>query len=151
VVWGLRRCVIPHNKSRTKQTVLPGEIVKRFTVTTEKVYRGTDPVTIDGNHYPDMLTGEMVRLQSYVGVLRRRDSRFSLHLEWVDVEGKGHRVELPHELVERIVGVRNRIIDEAISDRAVRAMETRMKNGYIPTFAKRKMEKDAGETEIGII
>ena len=119
--------------------------MKRFTVTTEKVYRGTDPVTIDGNHYPDMLTGEMVRLQSYVGVLRRRDSRFSLHLEWVDVEGKGHRVELPHELVERIVGVRNRIIDEAISDRAVRAMETRMRNGYIPTFAKRKQEEEEEE------
>ena len=72
--------------------------------------------------------------------MRRFDGKFTLQLEWVDSYQNGHRVEFPHALVERIIQVHDRIMDEAKSDRAKRAMETRMDRGYIPNFSKEKGE-----------
>lgn len=122
---------------------LPGEYVKKFTVTDTKL-KLKEQTTVDGIHNPDGLfdSGGNVFYQdvSYMGTMRRLDGRFTLQLEWVDIDQGGHRVELPHVLVERIIQVHDRIMDEAKSDRAKRAMETRISRGYIPNFSKEKGE-----------
>ena len=122
---------------------LPGEYVKKFTVTDTK-FKLRDHTTVDGLHNPDGLldgSGNVFYHDiSYVGVMRRFDGKFTLQLEWVDSYQNGHRVEFPHALVERIIQVHDRIMDEAKSDRAKRAMETRMDRGYIPNFSKEKGE-----------
>jgi len=122
---------------------LPGEYVKKFTVTDTK-FKLRDHTTVDGLHNPDGLldgSGNVFWHDiSYVGVMRRLDGKFTLQLEWVDSYQNGHRVEFPHALVERIIQVHDRIMDEAKSDRAKRAMETRMDRGYIPNFSKEKGE-----------
>ena len=122
---------------------LPGEYVKKFTVTDTK-FKLRDHTTVDGLHNPDGLldgSGNVFWHDiSYVGVMRRLDGKFTLQLEWVDSYQNGHRVEFPHALVERIIQVHDRIMDEAKSDRSKRAMETRMDRGYIPNFSKEKGE-----------
>jgi len=122
---------------------LPGEYVKKFTVTDTK-FKLRDHTTVDGLHNPDGLldgSGNVFWHDiSYVGVMRRLDGKFTLQLEWVDSYQNGHRVEFPHALVERIIQVHDRIVDEAKSDRSKRAMETRMDRGYIPNFSKEKGE-----------
>ena len=122
---------------------LPGEYVKKFTVTDTK-FKLRDHTTVDGLHNPDGLldgSGNVFWHDiSYVGVMRRLDGKFTLQLEWVDSYQNGHRVEFPHALVERIIQVHDRIVDEAKSDRSKRAMETRMNRGYIPNFSKEKGE-----------
>jgi len=122
---------------------LPGEYVKKFTVTDTK-FKLRDHTTVDGLHNPDGLldgSGNVFYHDiSYVGVMRRLDGKFTLQLEWVDSYQNGHRVEFPHALVERIIQVHDRIVDEAKSDRSKRAMETRMDRGYIPNFSKEKGE-----------
>ena len=117
---------------------LPDEVLKKFTVSVSKV-RTRTPVTADNQHNPDgfLAAADLMVDVSYVGVMRRLDSKFSLHLEWVDLEGGGHRVEFPHELVERIINVHDRIIDEAKSQRARNVMAKRMSEGYIPNFARK--------------
>jgi hypothetical protein len=124
---------------------LPDEVLKKFTVSVSKL-RTREPVTADNQHNPDgfLAAADMMVDVSYVGVMRRFDSKFSLHLEWVDLEGGGHRVEFPHELVERIISVHSRIIDEAKSQRARNVMAKRMSEGYIPNFAKRKNNSEEG-------
>ena len=122
---------------------LPGEYVKKFTVTDTK-FKLRDHTTVDGLHNPDGLldgSGNVFWHDiSYVGVMRRLDGKFTLQLEWVDSYQNGHRVEFPHALVERIIQVHDRIVDEAKADRSKRAMETRMNRGYIPNFSKEKGE-----------
>ena len=126
-----------------RSTGLPGEYVKKFTVTDTK-FKLRDHTTVDGLHNPDGLldgSGNVFWHDiSYVGVMRRLDGKFTLQLEWVDSYQNGHRVEFPHALVERIIQVHDRIVDEAKSDRSKRAMETRMNRGYIPNFSKEKGE-----------
>ena len=127
---------------------LPGEYVKKFTVTDTK-FKLRDHTTVDGLHNPDGLldgSGNVFWHDiSYVGVMRRFDRKFTLQLEWVDSYQNGHRVEFPHALVERIIQVHDRIMDEAKSDRAKRAMETRMDRGYIPNFSKEKDKEASNE------
>ena len=126
-----------------RSTGLPGEYVKQFTVTDTKL-KLREKTTIDGLHNPDgLFDSEENALYvdiSYVGVMRRLDGKFTLQLEWVGLDERGHRVQLPHVLVERIIQVHDRIMDEAKSDRAKRAMETRISRGYIPNFSKEKGE-----------
>ena len=111
--------------------LLPGETVKHFTVQVEDI-RLRDQRTSDGrsaNYIYDLF-----QTFTYVGTLRRRDGLFSLLLEWVDIDDKGHRVLLPHEVVTRICDVHERVMAEARSERAKQAMQTRRRNGYVPSF-----------------
>ena len=125
----------------TRSRGLPNEVVKKFAVGVTKP-RTQDKLTSDGQHNPDGLFGgggdNLTTEEAHNGTMRRVDPRFSLQLEWVDFNEQGHRIELPHELLQRIFDVHNRIIDESKSDRATRAMETRMRNGYVPHFPSKK-------------
>ena len=113
---------------------LPGEIVKHFRATTT-IVRTQRPATLDSMSFPQMdveLTTEI----HYLGTLKRLDGNFTLHLEWVDVEGGGHRVELPHEVVNAITSAKDRITAQARSEGAQKAVATKKANGWVPTFQK---------------
>ena len=121
------------SKKEDSLKLLPGEAVKQFTVRTQDPLT-KEPVTTDGRRVSEMR--DMHSTVSYVGTLRRIDGRFSLLLEWVDLDKTGHRVLLPHDVVQRIVDVHGRIMAEARSERSKRTMESRMAKGFVPNFAK---------------
>ena len=129
-----------------RQGHIPGDAEKVFRVATE-VLRIRDAASLDGRNGSQ--EGDFFLTVNYVGTMRRRDNRFQLQLEWVDVEQEGHRVVLPHEVVTRIISVHDRIMTEAKSERAKRAMETRISRGYVPTFAARQLAQtqEADEEE----
>ena len=65
---------------------------------------------------------------SYIGDLERLDGRWTLALQWVDLENNGHRVIFPHEVVERVLGHADGIMALSRSDRAATAAQTRRRN-----------------------
>jgi hypothetical protein len=80
---------------------------------------GDDNRPVDG--WGESLTQEII----YNGVLQRAEGRFRLLVEWVDVDGKGHRFAVPHEVVMAIKNATDRIMKDSRSDRAKRGAETR--------------------------
>ena len=127
-----------------RQGHIPGDAQKRFTVSTE-VLRIRDAVSADGRSSSE--SDDFYLTVNYVGTMRRRDSRFTLQLEWVDQDQRGLRVVLPHEVVERIISVHDRIMTDAKSERAKRAMTTRISRGYVPTFGRIRAKTE--ELKIG--
>ena len=116
-----------------RQGSVPGDAEKVFRVATE-ILRINDAASIDGRNGSQ--AGDFYLSVNYVGTMRRRDSRFTLQLEWVDPDQQGHRVVLPHEVVTRIISVHDRIMDDAKSERAKRAMNTRISRGYVPPIGR---------------
>ena len=125
--------------AKKQGSLLPGEAYKRFTVSTESVMT-KEMATTDGrsaNEFSDLYV-----TVSYVGTMRRREGQFSLLLEWVDVDKAGHRVLLPHAVLERIISTHDTVMKEARSTRAKHAMQTRIEQGYVPTFSKKERGSD---------
>lgn len=61
--------------------------------------------------------------------LFRSDERtWSLYLEWVDLDGEGHRIVIPHEVVQGVLQRANSIIAECRWDGAQRGATTRKAN-----------------------
>lgn len=58
-------------------------------------------------------------------LFRGDDKRWALYLEWVDLDGEGHRVVLPHEVVAGVLQRANSIIAQCRRERAQRAALTR--------------------------
>lgn len=58
-------------------------------------------------------------------LLRDDDRQWTLYVEWVDLDGEGHRVVLPHELVQGILQRAASIIAQARKERAQRGAQTR--------------------------
>jgi len=58
-------------------------------------------------------------------LFRSDDRHWALYLEWVDVDGEGHRLVLPHEVVAGVLQRANSIIAECRRERAQRAALTR--------------------------
>ncbi len=68
----------------------------------------------------------------YNGVMQRRDGKFQLEMQWVDLNNEGHRIVLPHQVVEAIVRAHRTIIKDSRSEGAKKASETRAEKGIIP-------------------
>ena len=104
---------------------LPGHHHKSFRVTTElpsgKTVTGDDGMPLKEWSQ----TGDLLQRVTYVGDLERLDGRWSLVLQWVDLDNKGHRIALPHEVVERVLAHGNMIMAAARSDRSRAGAETR--------------------------
>ena len=104
---------------------LPGHHHRAFRVTTAlpsgKTVRGDDGMPL--KEWRE--TGVLLQRVTYVGDLERLDGRWSLVLQWVDLDNNGHRIALPHEVVERVLTHGNRIMAAARSDRAKAGAETR--------------------------
>ena len=58
-------------------------------------------------------------------IIRDDDKRWTLYVEWVDADGEGFRVILPHELVEAVRRGTDSIIKQALRERAQAAAATR--------------------------
>lgn len=66
-------------------------------------------------------------------LLRDADREWTLYVEWVDLDGEGHRVVLPHEAVQGILQRASSIIAQARKERSQRGVVTR-----------RRKQKEAG-------
>lgn len=60
-----------------------------------------------------------------IKLFRSEERKWSLYLEWVDLEGGGHRIVLPHEVVQGVLQRANSIIAECRRDRAQKGANTR--------------------------
>jgi len=58
-------------------------------------------------------------------LFRSDDRKWALYLEWVDLDGDGHRIVLPHEVVNGMLQRANSIIAQSRKERAQRGAETR--------------------------
>ena len=58
-------------------------------------------------------------------LFRSDDRQWTLYLEWVDLDGDGHRIVLPHSVVQGILQRANSIIAECRRDRAKRSVLSR--------------------------
>jgi hypothetical protein len=111
-----------------RQTKLPKEPMPRLTKYGE-VKRGFDfLITTPGKlrrgvaRHGDALRG----FTDYnLKLFRGDDKRWALYLEWVDMDGEGHRVVLPHEVVAGVLQRANSIIAQCRRERAQRAALTR--------------------------
>ncbi len=64
-----------------------------------------------------------------IKLFRSEDERkWTLYLEWVDMDGEGHRIVLPHEVVQGVLQRANSIIADCRRDRAQRGAQTRKQN-----------------------
>lgn len=63
-----------------------------------------------------------------IKLFRSDERKWSLYVEWVDLEGEGHRIVLPHEVVQATLQRANSIIAECRRDRAKTGAETRKRN-----------------------
>lgn len=64
-------------------------------------------------------------------LLRDSDRQWSLYVEWVDLDGEGHRVVLPHEVVSGILQRAASIIAQARKERAQRGAQTRRRKQQV--------------------
>jgi len=60
-----------------------------------------------------------------IKLFRSVDREWALYLEWVDLDGEGHRLVLPHAVVNGIVQRAESIMAECRRDRAATAARTR--------------------------
>ena len=60
-----------------------------------------------------------------IKLFRSEERKWSLYVEWVDLKGEGHRIVLPHEVVQGTLQRANSIIAECRRDRAQRGADTR--------------------------
>lgn len=58
-------------------------------------------------------------------LFRSDDRKWALYLEWVDLEGNGHRIVLPHEVINGVLQRANSIIAQSRKERAQRGVITR--------------------------
>lgn len=72
-----------------------------------------------------------------IKLFRSDDKRWALYLEWVDLDGEGHRCVFPHEVVAGVLQRANSIIAQCRSERAKNAALTRKQKGIIP-FERRR-------------
>lgn len=79
-------------------------------------------------------------------LLRDADREWTLYVEWVDLDGEGHRVVFPHELVLGILQRASSIIAQSRKEGAQRAVLTRrrkQKEGGNVSETSRPVEKQA--------
>ena len=105
-------------------TRLPGHYHKQFRVTTS-LPTGKTVKSDDGMPLQDWSqTGDLLQRVTYVGDLERLDGRWNLVLQWVDLDNTGHRIALPHEVVDRVLEHAKNVMAEARSDRSKAAADT---------------------------
>tara|TARA_Y100000310_G_C20103417_1_gene543813 strand:- start:98 stop:427 length:330 start_codon:yes stop_codon:yes gene_type:complete len=77
---------------------------------------------------------------TYNGILTRLDGRWTLELQWVDLDNAGHRIVLPNKVVEAIRSGYERVIDQSNSEGARKAAQTRRESGLVPFQPKNKQQ-----------
>ena len=109
-------------------TVL-GRYKKQFRVT-HTVPTAKQAQTTDDMPVQDWMRGdELTQTITYIGDIERWDAKWKVVLQWVDLDERGHRIVLPHGVVERIITHADKIMELARSDRSRTAATTRRENG----------------------
>ena len=128
---------------------LPGQFTTRFNaIVTEPSPRqaqGADGRQLHQWHE----AGSMEHTTTYNGVLTRLDGQWMLELQWVDVQNQGHRVILPHKVVQAIRSGYERVINQSNSEGARKAALTRREAGLVPFQPKNKQQRDFGYPVMG--
>ncbi len=105
--------------------VVPGRYHKQFRVE-HRIPTGKQPGTTGDLPATDWLRAEDIEQTiTYVGDIERWDGKWSVVLQWVDLDENGHRIVLPHGVVERIIKHADAIMQNARSDRSRTAAATR--------------------------
>ena len=96
----------------------------------------------DGRSAHDFNDTDWTDATVYNGVMDRRDGRFQLQMQWVDVNNEGHRVILPHQVVEAINRAHKTIIKRSLSNRGRKGHETRVADGTVHPIFQLGGQKD---------
>lgn len=106
----------------------PGQYRKQFRV--DVPFVTGEQTKLDDNMPKQVLEDfdDLEKTVTYNGDLSRFDGRWSLLLQWVGLDGDGHRLIIPHAVIDHILRNSKAIIDMANKDRAARAAETRRQN-----------------------
>jgi hypothetical protein len=133
----------------TKTTRLPGHHHRRFTVTTA-LPSGKTAKADDGMPLKEWSqAGDLLQRVTYVGDVDRMDGRWSLVVQWVDLDNVGHRIALPHEVVEKLFHHGDNIMAAARSDRAQAGAATRRANSGPTADAECSCEHYYDDHEFG--
>lgn len=76
-------------------------------------------------------------------LLRDDERRFLYYCEWVDPDGEGHRVVLPHEAVVSLFRGRDSIMQQARKQRSSKAVQTRQEKAAANVIAEAKEVVDS--------
>ncbi len=107
------------NANQAPALTKSGEVKRSFdfiTTTPGKLRKGT---ARHGNNLLGFMDYNIKLFRS------NEERKWSLYVEWVDMEGEGHRIVLPHEVVQGTLQRANSIIAECRRDRAQRGANTR--------------------------
>lgn len=75
-------------------------------------------------------------------LIRDRDSnRYLAYMEWVDLDGEGNRVVLPHEVVTALFRANESLIKQSRKEGAKKASATRKAKGIVPFQKKSAIEQ----------
>tara|TARA_Y100000310_G_scaffold126272_1_gene125021 strand:- start:258 stop:632 length:375 start_codon:yes stop_codon:yes gene_type:complete len=110
---------------RKIKTSLPKHFKRDFTVKAAFPKPGETRTTDDLPAGDAFVSGNLTRTITYTGELERRDGRWHLNIQWVDLENEGHRIALVHEPVEEIMVAARQIIGDSRKDRGQNAAQTR--------------------------
>ena len=75
-------------------------------------------------------------------LIRDRETKnLTLYVEWVDIDGTGNRVVLPHAVVQATRNAYDRLVSKSRSIAAKQAIQTRKEKGtYKPPVPPRKID-----------
>lgn len=79
-------------------------------------------------------------------LLRDADREWTLYIEWVDLDGEGHRVVFPHEVVQGVLQRASSIIAQSRKERAQRgaaARRRKQQEGENVSETSRPVERQA--------
>ena len=85
----------------------------------------------DGRKVHDWDSAEWFDTTIYNGILDRIDGRWQLQMQWVDLDNNGHKIVLPHQVVEAIIRSHSTIMGKSRSEGAKKAHQTRLSNGTV--------------------
>ena len=106
------------------ESITPNSYRTQFRVDVKVVSGRT--VKLDDDMPPQMHGfDDLEKTVTYTGDLQRVEGSWELMLQWVDLDGNGHRFVLPHEFLERLFAHRDNIMKRSRSGRSLRAAETK--------------------------
>ena len=103
---------------------LPGQYRGQFRVDVA-VITAQEVKDDSGMRIRGLQAADLMEQVSYMGDIERLDGRWTMVLQWVDLKGGGHRILVPHEVMQRVIAHTDRIREQARSDRARSAAVTR--------------------------
>ena len=119
---------------KTEGNGVPGRYHKQFRVDHAIPSVKTAETTGDLAAMDWLRAENITQTVTYIGDLERWDGKWTLVVQWVDLDEVGHRIVLPHGVVERVIAHADAIKKLARSDRSRVAAATRRGETETPEF-----------------